>query len=368
MLFSIPVILFTLLTICIVSAISLYLAYRLKIPASFGKVLKFTLAFIFINCGYAIIGEIYFSHHPWKERIAPFIFLYGPILYFAIISLRDDKLSIKRIILHSIPFLYYFVYLVWLALPITPASPGKFTSFSSQVYILGSISCIVYSVSSFFYAKNLITNRFRDKLLMFVFGRMFIIFFACLILLTISSPLRNHEGGIMMLRMMIYSCMLIFVLIVFNYTVNKLLNRFPTKAISVISSVTETAKYEKSPLSAQELKAYGARLTAIIVEEQLFLDASLSLASLALHLKIPNHHLTQVLSVVFKKSFYQYVNAFRVDYACELLVKKDLNMNFEELGEKSGFNSKVSFYRQFKYYKAVTPAEYRSLQSKQINS
>lgn len=357
MLFSLPVIPLILFAICLLSAITLYLVLRLKIPATFGKVMQFTLGYIFFNSLYTFFTEIYFPGDSWKYKIAPFILMYGPILYFGIVSLRDNKLPLNRILWHALPFLIYTGYFLSLHLELIEPTPGQLIIYSRQLYVLGPVSFLIYTLFSFVAGRNLFVNRFRNKLLMFVFGRTLLLFLAVLFLIAFSTPVVNDLTALTLLRAMIYSCMLIFVLVVFNYVINKLLNRFPV--VYTEKADVPIAKYERSALAPGQLEDYGKKLADAMEKDQLFLDTSLSLSSLSLHLKIPTHHLTQVLSMMFRKTFYQYVNGYRITYACKLLERTDSDMNLDELAERSGYNSKVSFHRQFKNIQGCTPAEYR---------
>ncbi|MDQ7948565.1 MAG: AraC family transcriptional regulator [Pedobacter sp.] len=357
MLFSLPVIPLILFAICLITAITFYLVFRLNIPECFGRVMRFTLAYIFVNSCYTFFTEIYWPNDAWKDKIAPFLLMYGPILYFAILALKHNRLAWKTIFLHSIPFAIYLCYFIALHFRMVEVTQGSLYAYSKQLYILGPVSFLAYTAVSFIVGRNLFLNRFRDKLLMFVFGRTLLVFLSMLFLITFSTRMVNSAAAVALLRATIYGCMLLFVMIVFNYVVNKLLGRFPSANSRPMLPET-VAKYERSPLSAEQLRFLGDQLAEAMDSEQLFLNTSLSLGDLAFYLKIPSHHLTQVLNVMFKQTFYQYVNGFRIDYACAMLLQ-DEEMNLEELAEKSGFNSKVSFHRQFKHIKGCTPAEFR---------
>lgn len=58
------------------------------------------------------------------------------------------------------------------------------------------------------------------------------------------------------------------------------------------------------------------------------------------------------------KTFQQYLNEFRVSYACKLLIEGDLSI--KEISHKCGFASPTYFNRQFKAVKEENPREYLS--------
>jgi hypothetical protein len=75
-------------------------------------------------------------------------------------------------------------------------------------------------------------------------------------------------------------------------------------------------------------------LKSIMEDKELFLQHDLSLSKLAQLMNIPAHHLTQVLSLKIKMTFYEFVNRYRIDYACKLINSSE-NMTFEEIAKKS---------------------------------
>ena len=362
MFLSFPLILLLLFATCLFSIITIYLARKITLPKYFGRLLLFTLFYIFTTSAYCFIKEIYFPDDLWRERLAPFVLIFGPLLYFGIISLRDNKLPIAIVFIHCIPFFYFFISFLMIKLGLAKVDNNNIAVINRNLSIIAATSFIVYPIVSFFYGRRLFIHRHRDKLIMFIFARIILLFLAVLFLLMGFSPkLGAHPSGIYLLRLIIYSCMLIFVLMIFNFILNRLLNRFSTidENQSSIRREDEIGKYLKSTLTDHQLSAYQKKLEHAMKADQIFLDIALSLTSLANHLKIPTHHLTQVLSLKTGQTFYQYVNGFRIDYACSILyAEKDVNI--EELAENCGFNSKVSFNRQFKKIKGCTPSAYRS--------
>lgn len=355
-----PLISVVLFSVSLISAITFYLAYRSLNKNLFNRILLWTIFYVFLNSLYAFSIEIFYAQEPWKDRIAPFILMYGPILYFGIVAVRDHRLPWWKVLLHSTPFIIFTLLFLSLLMGFTENTEELRKNIHKQLYRVGPLSFLAYTLFSVF-ANRKIFAQFRDKLLMFVFGRVFLLFLASvLIALSFSAKIASNQEAVYLLRMIVYSCMLLFILMIFNYTVNRLLKK--TVVVTVNSGVNEeneNTKYERSPLTASQLIAYQTKLVDAVESERLFLDTSLSLSSLAQHLKIPNHHLTQVFNMQLKQTFYQFINGCRVNYASQLLEDSDLEMNLEELGEKSGFNSKVSFNRQFKQLKGCTPSEYR---------
>lgn len=92
--------------------------------------------------------------------------------------------------------------------------------------------------------------------------------------------------------------------------------------------------------------------------EQYYLESDLSLQSLADQVNISPHHLSQILNEKLNKSFYDYVNEQRVEYARQLLLREP-HRPIVEIAFQSGYNNKNSFYNAFKRHAGTTPSDYR---------
>ena len=76
------------------------------------------------------------------------------------------------------------------------------------------------------------------------------------------------------------------------------------------------------------------------------------------------HRISELLNNELGKSFYDVINEYRVNEAIKLLDEgKHKDYTLEHIAEKSGFNSKATFYRIFKKNTGKTPNKY--IQSKE---
>lgn len=115
----------------------------------------------------------------------------------------------------------------------------------------------------------------------------------------------------------------------------------------------------------------SAQLLIEIIERELnhtklFLNPAVSLDMLAQHTRIPRHQLTQVFNGYYKKSFYQFIAAARIEYAIDRLSEIGDTVTLDSLSYECGFNSKTSFNRYFKEYTGMTPSDYRSIQNESL--
>lgn len=81
---------------------------------------------------------------------------------------------------------------------------------------------------------------------------------------------------------------------------------------------------------------------------------------LASRLGVTNHNISQALNETAGKSFYDYVNDYRLrDFQKLLADPGKKHFTILALGMESGFNSKASINRIFKKQLGETPREYQ---------
>jgi AraC-like DNA-binding protein len=117
-------------------------------------------------------------------------------------------------------------------------------------------------------------------------------------------------------------------------------------------------KYHRSGLRNHTAQYYLDKLNRLMATEHYFLESDLSLQSLADRVKISPHHLSQILNEKLEKTFYEYVNEQRVEYARQLLLKEP-KRSITDIAFQSGYNSKNSFHYAFKRHTGTTPSDYR---------
>lgn len=126
---------------------------------------------------------------------------------------------------------------------------------------------------------------------------------------------------------------------------------------AVADAVAEKTWRELDESLAQAL---GAKLQVLMEQEHCYRQNDLSLAALAAHLGVSVHQTSELLNVYIGASFYEYLNRFRLEYACKLLEDPACQWRVLDIAFESGFSNKNSFYRSFRDAYGVTPAAYRS--------
>lgn len=94
-------------------------------------------------------------------------------------------------------------------------------------------------------------------------------------------------------------------------------------------------------------------------EEKLYLNPRLTLAELSMAVGTNRSYISEYINRQ-GKSFYDYINAFRVAESCSIIdgMHADEKITMAEIAARSGFNSISSFNRNFYKIMGVTPSKY----------
>lgn len=120
---------------------------------------------------------------------------------------------------------------------------------------------------------------------------------------------------------------------------------------------SQDRKYEKSALSDEYALKIKNKLELAMNEQQLFLDPALSLPKLAKLIGVSQYYVSQTLSEIIGRNFYDYVSYWRIQYAQKRL--RDSNLSVLAIAMECGFNARSSFYTAFKKELNLSPGEYR---------
>ncbi len=294
-----------------------------------------------------------------------FFLLYGPILYLYVrcVIFKDFKLS-RASLLHLIPYLL---------LTISLFSFRTLTPGTGDEIIKSDLPWQFYSISAFMYAhffvylgltytslwkyRKIIKNKYSqiDQInldwLSFSLNTFGLVAFISLIHNFIALTKNEY----------VFMATLVLLLIFIFYFVNKvILKALRQPEIFAGIAQNETDKYMGSNLTPGQVEEYKKRLLALIRTEKPFLNPQVNLAELAEKLSVSTKHLSQVINQSFNKSFFDFINAYRIQEVQQILKDSmDDKLTVLEAMYEAGFNSKSSFNTAFKKETGQTPTEFR---------
>lgn len=349
---------YVLCCILILTLVTLYLGYKKNSHPLFQQIMNLLVVSILLNITYLFAAE-QVSLERDLFLYLPFVFLYGPVLCFAAHAISDKKFSSWRVAAHLTPFILGIIFYV---LRCVYAGWFEASWIRPSHFTIKTLLLLFYALYILFFNHGNGKEMYKSQQkLVQLLGFLALICSMIYIIFTYNNIIYGDNGNGVLVGRLIYAILFIAVFLVFRYTINSFVAIGTGGDGTEMEDKEEVKRYQKSTLSEALLDSYEQKLYALMIQQMIFLNAELSLQSLAKELRIPKHHLTQVLSVRVGENFYHYVNRFRIDYACKLINQSVVDLTLEELAYKSGFNSKTSFNRYFKKQVGCTPSEYRNL-------
>lgn len=118
-------------------------------------------------------------------------------------------------------------------------------------------------------------------------------------------------------------------------------------------------KYKTNKLSDEECERLSNLLDEVMNEKKPYIHTDLKIADLAFMVGSSSHALSYLFNQYLKKSYYDYVNEYRVLEFKTIVTSEDCSKyTLEALAERCGFSSRASFFRSFKKATGITPNEY----------
>jgi AraC-like DNA-binding protein len=133
-----------------------------------------------------------------------------------------------------------------------------------------------------------------------------------------------------------------------------LLYRKKTNDLSSFSSLKNPDK----KLQEEDAQLLLGRLQKAMTEKELFKNPNLKVNDVAREINISGHQLSQLLNNNLSKNFTLFVNEYRVNEACKMLME-DNNLTIDAISFEVGFNSKSTFFATFKKLKGLTPSAFQ---------
>ena len=98
----------------------------------------------------------------------------------------------------------------------------------------------------------------------------------------------------------------------------------------------------------------------LIETEQLYLNPELSINNIAEQLNTNYKYVSQSINMCYQQNFVTFINAYRIEYAKNLLNNPEKNnLTIEAIGQGSGFKSKSAFNNAFKKITGINPSDFK---------
>ncbi len=356
--------------LCLVTIIQLLLfSAFLSTPKKGRKLSHFILAVFFVSKALGIINHLILRLNLasilFYFALVPFAFLFGPSLYYFILSMLNKNFSFKKKdAVHLLPFflcIFYFtaVYYLRSAASKTQIWNAYRDHLPIQAIIIIAVldllilGYIVASLQALRSYRRELENTYstldqaKFRWIQFILSGFTLIW----VLDVVNIVLRAAASSPLVLN----SAVIVMLFIFANVVVFKGL-----KEPEVFNGVEEMPKYHRSRLTRVDGEQYLRRLLLSMRSDKPYLDPVLTIVKLGRRLSIPPRYLSQVINEFLNINFYDFVNGYRVEEVKRLLEDgSNGRKNFLEILFEAGFNTKSAFNRAFKKHTGMTPSQFK---------
>ncbi|RDB02763.1 helix-turn-helix domain-containing protein [Runella aurantiaca] len=128
-----------------------------------------------------------------------------------------------------------------------------------------------------------------------------------------------------------------------------------------VFALPKTEKYRNSKIGETQRSELFEKISCHVLQNQVYLDADLTLQSLAQQLQLGTREMSQIINEQTKTNFSDWINEFRIEDAKRRILSKEYRQQkIAAVAFDSGFNTLSSFNAVFKTKTGYTPTEYRN--------
>ncbi|WP_295117049.1 helix-turn-helix domain-containing protein [uncultured Chitinophaga sp.] len=353
-----------------------------KRPAD--NLLLWLVACVFTHLTFKFIIFTSVEYEEIKRQLVTFIGLaYGPLLWMYARKVHDHHYQPARhwyVLLPSSLAAFWYMFIV-VFIMITGKVPHPLIDAYNNAMVFCTIAFGGFALLALRISRKVPDFWSMEKKLLQHISVLFLVLPASALVLTYGFDLFHIDGApyAILYRSIVYAMLVLMVLRVAHYKLS--MHHLMTRPVTH-EEIAAHAEPEPMPAPTPELvlvvdgeiitddrcaKKHQAqqdimqKLEEKMQQEKLYRDADLTLEKLSANLGLSRNHISEVLNQFAGKSFYQYINEYRVREVIRSLDKcrsGSVIPNLLLLAYDAGFKSKSSFNLYFKKITHHTPSEY----------
>ncbi|WP_312553032.1 helix-turn-helix domain-containing protein [Empedobacter brevis] len=305
-----------------------------------------------------------------------FAFLQLPVFYLYIISVCYSDFKLKpKYLLHLLPFLMVNLVLLPRFYGVDEASKMSFIQNRQNmiefrfIHILIHLQIIIYIITVFrilrkskkLYLENYAGKNISSYNWLFQFTIVLTVLYMVALLKNIFKFSEYPQISEWIKIGLWVSSLFIFCWYLFKALNNPDLFRNVDSKLKLVSEIIAEEKISDQPtVDKREYNEELIKLKKYMIDEQPFLNPSLTIQDISKEIGIPTRELSVLINHQLGQHFYDFVNTYRIENAMDIL--KDTTkskVTILEILYEVGFNSKSSFNTAFKKHTGSIPTEYR---------
>ena len=286
----------------------------------------------------------YFNHDLSKNYLQIGLsacFFIGPLLFYFTKSIIEKRKIIPVGWKLSLGILFIIITTVGIIVPYKTYPEIWRSHIIYSIYIVW----FLYIIASGIVIKNIIKRKifrfnevmqpYENWLLLVYFSNIIIFLSYVMSILKVNFIYIN---GAVLFSLLLYISILAF---------------FSRKRTDSLFSLT-TIKYINKKVDDVDASFLIEKIMKQMDEKKRYRHPNLTLNGFATEINISSHQLSQLLNDNLGKNFTTFVNEYRINEACSLLLTND-KFTLEGVGYEVGFSSKSTFFSTFKKIKGSTP-------------
>lgn len=306
--------------------------------------------------------------------------LFGPLVYLFTQKLISENPRLRwRDAIHLLPLITFFIYLLPYYLQsasekivyLNDYEKARLDDFGWLNQVLNVLHAFYISLSFKMlqqYQRGLLNQFSETERIRLEWLRQFLLFL--LIILVLSIPVFYAKKWNIPIIADLYGYHYLLVIACIYWIGYKALSQaaifnnsdkyLPSKPEpDIIKAAITPTKYQKSQLSEELLTEYESQLLDFMQLKKPYLKNDLTIQELAELTNIPRHHLSQLINSRLNQNFYDFINAYRVKAAQDMMRDPQYShWTNLAIAEAAGFNSKATFNAVFKKMTGQTPSEF----------
>ncbi len=275
----------------------------------------------------------------------PICLLFGPAIYFYVKRSHSNQIKKMTLLLHSIPFLFYFGFTCFLltmsGLERLDYVQQHFSSIIMPLNCFKAFHVTIYGVMMVVFIQQ---NSFSwtDKKRKYIFTIITIYTITAVFQAYLTLFAERYEYFIA--YFLLASTLVVFVAYVLYF--------------EPVLLQTIQKKYFGSSLNKIDKLRIVQKINQFVSSTENITQSSISLDHFCKQIGEKKHHISQTLSEEFKTSFNDLINKNRIEYAKKILRDQE-DLKILAVAIESGFRNKTTFNRAFSKFTDCTPSEFR---------
>ncbi len=338
----------------------LFLSVFLFLTARGSRKSNIILGLLFLFLGLQVFLIYIYGWYPFGLNVYRTTFLLGawvgPLLYLYTKSLPISKDTSTAFRDNRIAYLLPLVY--WLLVP--------FTERNRTLEVYDALLCSSFFVYALIYLNRCVRQRPEteiDHLQPAIrWARIVLIIMLVVQALDVAELVIRFFTRSHPFDNLIFYVEIILLLVMVNYFIY-----FGAAKADIFMGYSERSdllrakpKYASIEMSSEESNSLYARIVSLMDKEELYLKQRFKITDLARLLDAPVNKVSRSINENAGQSFSELINSRRIEHAKKLLTNPENEEKLFAIAIDSGFNNKVSFYKNFKHFEGMSPSEYRN--------